>query len=238
MKASEIMTTNVITISEDSSVKALVTSLLDNHISGLPVVDSEGKLVGIVTEGDLLRRSELHSEIKHRHWLRFFISTSSLVKEYVHANAQYVNEIMTTTLISAGPEDPVEDIILLMDLHDIKRVLITDAGILKGIISRSDVMKTLRILLHKRVSHFENDDILRKNILQEIKNQPWAPENIDIIIKAGEVHAVGRILNEDIRSAIHVLLEGFVEKERIKDHIVYIEPITGLYVSSPDETQQ
>src|SRR4051794_17706466 len=137
MKVSDIMTHPVITVTPETTVGEAAELMLKHRISGLPVVDAASAVVGMVTEGDLLRRAETGTERWRARWLEFLIAPGRLASEYAHANGRQVGEVMTDTVLSVGPDDPVTDLIELMERRRIKRVPVIDRGRLVGIISRA-----------------------------------------------------------------------------------------------------
>jgi CBS domain-containing protein len=123
MKASDIMTVGAATICSDASVPEAARLMLQYAISGLPVVDAAGHLVGIITEGDFLRRTETGTERWHRpRWLEFLLGPGRLADEYVHSHSRKVEEVMTRRVVTVAEETPVGEIARLMDRHRIKRV--------------------------------------------------------------------------------------------------------------------
>src|SRR5580658_10201942 len=122
MQVRDVMTLNVISVKGDESILKAARLMLQNRISGLPVVDATGALVGIVTEGDFLRRSELGTE-KHRSWwLEMLVGPGKSADDYVHASGRKVGEIMTTLPYTVGESDTLEKVVELMEQHHIKRL--------------------------------------------------------------------------------------------------------------------
>src|SRR4051794_27463825 len=180
MKVSDIMTQPVITATPETTVGEAAELMLGQHVSGLPVVDAAGGVVGIVTEGDLLRRAETGTERRRARWLEFLIAPGRLASEYAHANGRRVGEVMTDTVLSVAPDDPVADIIELMERRRIKRVPVIaqgiDQGRLVGIISRANLVRALvRNLPRGDDPHPTSDREIRDRILNEIARQPWGP---------------------------------------------------------------
>ncbi|EBU1124676.1 hypothetical protein CE665_26160 [Salmonella enterica subsp. enterica serovar Poona] len=245
MIAADIMTAPPITVHESTPVFEVVSKLLDLHISGLPVIDAEGQMIGIVTEGDLLRRSELGTGIKHPHWKEFFLNPGTLARDYIQSHARYAGEVMTPDPLTVTPDMPLDEIIGLMENNGIKRVPVVDVNDnLTGIITRVDILKALRTIL-KQNSNPDNarklrgeDESVRKEILDKISHQSWAPRNtIRITVTNGFIDIYGTILNENIRQALIVLIEETTDSRYIRDHMVFIEPVTGLYIT-PDNKKQ
>ena len=114
MKTSEIMTRPAVTVGPDTMLEAAVRLMLDRRISGLPVVDAAGRPVGILTEGDLLRRAETGTESKRRRWLEFLASPGRLASEYVQSHGRRVAEVMTLSVLSVTEDAPVVEVAALM----------------------------------------------------------------------------------------------------------------------------
>src|SRR3954470_4087623 len=143
VKVSDIMTHPVITVTPETTVGAAAELMLEHRVSGLPVVNTAGAIVGIVTEGDLLRRAETGTERRRARWLEFLIAPGRLASEYAHAHGRRIDEVMTDTVLTVGPADAVADLIDLLERRRIKRVPVIDRGRLVGIISRANLVRAL-----------------------------------------------------------------------------------------------
>jgi len=143
MKASEIMTLGVVTVRPEASVKEAASLMLERGISGLPVVDASGRLVGIVTEGDLLRRVETGTERSRPRWLEFLLGPGRLANEYVHSHARKVQDVMTPGVITVSKDAPLQDVVSILEQRRIKRVSVTRGDKLVGIISRASLVQAL-----------------------------------------------------------------------------------------------
>src|SRR5215207_4388649 len=141
MKAAEIMTRDVISVPADASVVQAARLMLQRHVSGLPVTDDRGNLVGIVTEGDFLRRAEIGTQRKRARWLEFLIGPGRLATEYVRACGRKVEEIMTSDLYTVTEDTTVDRIVHLMEKHRVKRIPVERDGRLVGIVSRANILR-------------------------------------------------------------------------------------------------
>src|SRR3954452_82311 len=139
MKVSDIMTHLVITVTPGTTVGEAAELMLEHRISGLPVVDAAGAVVGIVTEGDLLRRAETGTERRRARWLEFLIAPGRLASEYAHANGRQVGEVMTDDVATVGPDDAVAELIDMLERRRIKRVPVMEGARLVGIVSRANL---------------------------------------------------------------------------------------------------
>jgi CBS domain-containing protein len=102
--------------------------MLEHRISALPVVDDSGKLVGIVSEGDLMRRADLGTERQRPWWLELLTSNRRLAAQYVESHAHKIRDVMTREVITAGPDTPISQIAALLEKHGIKRLPIIEAS--------------------------------------------------------------------------------------------------------------
>jgi CBS domain-containing protein len=135
MKASEIMTMGVHTVKPDVSVADAARLMIEQGISGLPVVDATGQVVGIVTEGDFLRRAETGTERRRPRWLEILVGPGRLASEYVRTHGRKVADIMTSEVVTASADTPVQEIVGVMEKHRIKRVPVVKEGAVVGIVS-------------------------------------------------------------------------------------------------------
>jgi CBS domain-containing protein len=147
MNACDVMTTNVITVKPNQTMQELAEVLLVNRISGVPVVDDSGKLVGIISEGDLLRRADEGVWPKawgpppRRGWIKLLMDGEVLDTEFVTQRGRKVADIMTREIISAKPETSVSDIAALLVRHRVKRLPIVQDGKIVGIVSRANLIQ-------------------------------------------------------------------------------------------------
>jgi CBS-domain-containing membrane protein len=236
MSVADIMTRQVISVTPQTTIAEAAQLLLDNRISGLPVVDPGGAVVGIVTEGDLLRRVETGTQRRHSHWLEFLIAPGRLAREYTDANARNVGEVMSAEVVSVTPQEALPEVIRLMEHHHVKRLPVIEAGRLVGIVSRANLV---RALLHslaeppgKPAGDAVADDAeIRDRIVAEIARQPWGPRaSVDVRVKDGAVELYGTITDERERTALRVLAENQPAVTAVRDHLVWIEPVSGFVI--------
>jgi CBS domain-containing protein len=240
MKVSDIMTHPVITVTPETTVAEAAELMLGHRVSGLPVVDAAGELVGIVTEGDLLRRAETGTERRRARWLEFLIAPGRLASEYAHANGRLVGEVMTDTVLSVAPDDPVADIIELMERRRIKRVPViaqgtdqgADRGRLVGIVSRANLVRALvRNLPRGDDPRPTSNQEIRDQILAEIAKQPWGPRaSVDVYVANGVVELRGAVTDDRERPALRVLAENVPGVKEVRDRLTWVEPLSGFVV--------
>ena len=141
MKARDVMTARVITTSPGASIKSVVETFVRHQISAAPVVDANGKLVGIISEGDLLHRAEAGTEKRHPWWLRALMEPEVLANEYAKAHARKVADAMTSQVVATSPDTPIHEVAALLEKHSIKRVPIVENGQLVGVVSRANLVQ-------------------------------------------------------------------------------------------------
>jgi len=238
MNASQIMTRNVATVSPETPVHQAVEMMLQRGISGLPVVDAGGVLVGIVTEGDLLRRTELDTQRKRPRWLEFFVGPGQMAEEYVRTAGRKVGEVMTPEVRSVSEDTSLSEVVATMERHRIKRLPVVHDGKVVGILSRANLLRALANATAEIPAPKADDESLRRALLAELDKQPWAPvSTVSIIVRDGVVHLWGSILDERQRSAIRVACENIPGVSGIEDHLVWVEPISGMAVLAPGDEE-
>ena len=242
MKAGDIMTRPAITATRETTIAAAARLMVNERISGLPVVGADGTVVGIVTEGDLLHRSETGTAAHHSRWFELLLGPGRLARDYVHSHGRKVGEIMTTRIVSVGPETELGDIVKLMETHRIKRVPVIDGARLLGIVSRANVIAALADTLEQAAATAPaGDGEIRERILAEIQKEPWGPRaSVDVLVKDGVVELYGSITDERERAALQVLAENVPGVKAVHDHVVWVEPVSGIVIpaegSKPPET--
>ena len=239
MKASDVMTRQIVSIEADASIAKAVRLMLQNRSSGLPVVDGAGKLVGIVTEGDFLRRSETGTEVHRPAWLEFLVGPGRLANEYVRTHARKVEEVMTPDVVTVTEDMPVEDIVRLLEQRRIKRVPVLQNDKVVGIVSRANLLRALAGLMAEMPSVAVDDRVLRDRILAEFQKQTWAPHaGIDVTVRNGVVELWGAIMDERERQAFRVAVENVPGVKGIKDHLCWVEPMSGWVMEAPESEAQ
>jgi CBS domain-containing protein len=234
MNAADLMTSFVVTVRPDATIECAAQLMLQYRISGLPVADTDGAILGIVTESDLLRRAETGTEKRHTRWVSFLIGPGRLAQEYVHTHGRKVSEVMTERVITVMPQMPLADLVALMEAKHVKRVPVVDQGRLVGIVSRADVMAVLVGLLSEKPAGAVADAEIRDQILAEIDRQPWGPrDGIDVVVTNGVVVLKGAIPDERERAALCVAAENVSGVKAVHDRLVWIDSVSGIVIPRP-----
>lgn len=228
MNAADVMTTSVITTTPDASIQEVAQSLLANRISALPIVDDEDKLLGIVSEGDLLHRAEAGTEARGSWWLQAFRSSESLAAEFVKSHSRKVSDIMTQDVITVGPDTPVEEIAGLLERKHIKRVPVVSNGKVVGIVSRANLLQAVANPHHDEPNYDPENTRLREKVFAQLKGQPWAnAASINIIANNGIVDLWGIANSEQEKQAIRVAVEVTPGVKAVNDNLAVLLPIYG-----------
>jgi CBS domain-containing protein len=238
MNASDVMTRNILSVRPDTTVAEAIRMMLDNRISGLPVIDEGGRLVGILTEGDLLRRGETGTERHRPRWLEFLMGPGRLAEEYVRTHGRRIAEVMTRDPVSVAPDTSLKEIVELMERHRIKRVPVLDGDDPVGILSRADLLRGLAGALAAEPAAATSDEEIRERILAELARAAWAPgDGIAITVENGVVDLNGVILDEKERAALRVAAENVPGVKAVEDHLVWVEPVSGTVIDAPHEAR-
>ena len=220
MKARDVMVSPVVTAQPSSSVKDVAKVFLERRISAVPVVDDHGKLVGIVSEGDLLHRSEAGTERQRPWWLLALTGDEALAADYVKAHARKVSDVMTTEVITAAPETSLHEIASLLENYSIKRVPIVKDGQLVGIVSRANLIQAVASD-RKRPDIQPSDATIRDKLMTHLKAQRWAHTGLlNATVNNGVVDLWG-ISNSDVeRKAVRVAAESMPGVHAVNDHLI------------------
>src|SRR5215470_1234168 len=234
MKSHDVMTWGTITVEPVASVTRAVRLMLQNKISGLPVVDANGQLVGMVTEGDFLRRGELGTRRQRPRWLEFLLGPGKLATEYVQSAGQKVSQVMTLEPKTITPETPLEEVVGLMERHRIKRLPVMQDGKLVGIVSRANLLHALASVAREVRPAAGDDAAIRDRIMAECAKQPWA-SRVNVVVRDGVVELWGVITDDRARDAFKVLAENVPGVKTVRDHLAWIEPTSGLVLLSEED---
>ena len=236
MKAADIMTRNVVSVQPQTTILQAADLMLQHRISGLPVVDSGGHVVGIVTEGDFLRRIETGTQRKRPRWLQFLVGPGRLAEEYVHSSSRRIEDVMSQAVHTIAEDTPVGDVVELMERHRIKRLPVLRDDRLVGIVSRANLLHALASVGREIKSTSADDAAIRERLLTELNQQDWAPVGlIDVIVRNGTVELWGTILDERKRRALIVAAENVPDVKGVRDHLVCVEPVSGMAMGPPEQ---
>ncbi|MDI3469625.1 MAG: inosine-5'-monophosphate dehydrogenase [Pseudolabrys sp.] len=228
MNVKDIMTHRVLTVSPDATVLQAANLMLKHRISGLPVVSAAGELVGMLTEGDLLRRSEIATE-KHRpSWLVFLLGPGRAAEAFTKAHGRKIEDVMTPTPYTVTEEASLDDVVALMEGHNIKRLPVLRHNRIVGIVSRANLLKALLASAKYDASVVSSDSKIRNAIVAEMERSSWAPTAmVDVRVENGVATFTGCLLDERDRVALKVLAENVPGVKSVRDNMTLIDPYTG-----------
>jgi CBS domain-containing protein len=227
MQAQDVMVRGVISVGPDIPVRVAAHAMVSNRVSAVLVMDIDAKLVGIVSEGDLIRRVETDTERQRSWWLEMFMSTDALAREFVKSHAKRVSDVMTHEVITAAPETPLREIANLMEKHAIKRVPIVQDGLVVGIVSRANLLQALASA-NDDTEWFESDRVLRQRFIDSIKDMPWASRPFNIIVNDRRADLWGFVFSKDEKAAVRVAAEATAGIESVDDHLRVMPNIPNI----------
>src|ERR1700736_1673972 len=222
MRAHQIMTRPVITVTPETTIVEAATTMLRRHLSGLPVVDAAGKLVGIVSEGDFIRRSEIGTQRKRGWFLNFILGPGRAATDFVHEHGRKVVEIMTRDPLTITEDTALEEIVELMEKNHVKRLPVTRGDRLVGIVSRANLLQAVASLAREVPDPTADDDHIRNRVIDALVKNDWCPEGLSVIVRDGIVHLSGIITDEHSRSAAIVCAENIAGVRKVRDHLCWV----------------
>jgi CBS domain-containing protein len=238
MKAADVMTSPVISVTPQTRTRDAIELMLTHHLSGLPVLNQEGKLVGIVSEGDFVRRSELGTEKHRSRFIAFILGPGRGAHDYAKSHARFIQGVMTEEVIAVTEDASLEEIVSLMEKHAIKRVPVMRGEDVVGMLSRSDLLRAL-VAASRRRDEAVDDTAIKERILAEFAREEWAPSScIGVEVKDGIVEITGTIFDARQRLALKVAVENTPGVKAVHDKLVWIDPASGLVVDAPEENSE
>jgi CBS domain-containing protein len=238
MRAHQIMTKDVITVTPHTTIEAAAKIMLQTHISGLPVVDDEGKLVGIVSQSDFLRRSEIGTGRRRPAWLQFFIGPNKAAADFVRERGRKVEDVMTEEPVTVSEDTPLEELVSLMEKKRIKRLPVTSGSVLKGIVTRSNLLQAVASLVHEIPDPTADDDHIRDRIIRTVNATDWRPIGFEVNVRKGVVHLHGIITTDKGRQATIVAAQNTAGVKKVHDHLCFVDTYSGFYVESPEDMEK
>ena len=216
------MTTTVITVGPQTSIVEAAKIMLRHHVSGLPVVDA-GKLVGIISESDFIRRAEVGTQRKRGRWLSFLVGSERVASEFVHQHGRKVGEIMTPDPVTVTEDTSLELIVRVMECNNVKRLPVVRGDRLVGIVSRSDFLHAVADLARDVADPTTDNDHIRGEIIAAIEQTGARPCRLNVIVRDGVVRLSGQISNEATRLAAIVAAENVAGVKKVDDHLYRAE---------------
>lgn len=219
MRAKDIMTPNVVTVAAEAPVAEVAQTLLERRISAAPVVDGSGAVIGIVSEGDLMRRTELGTA-KHRSWwLSLFDDSGATAAAYVKSHGRTAADVMTTHVVTIEEDATLEAIAVVLEERRIKRVPVLKDGKLIGIVSRANLLQGLVAAGVGGVTE-NRDETIRLDIRRALEHDAGVPDKfIDIVVRDGVVHLWGVVSTKLEKKAARIAAESISGATEVHDHL-------------------
>lgn len=219
MRAHEIMSQHVITVGPEASVIEAIKTMLSHHISGLPVVDAAGKLVGILSEGDFVRRVELGTEKRRSRWLAVLAGTEQAAVDFARQHGRKVSRIMSPNPITITEDATLEHIVRLMESCNIKRLPVMRGDEVVGMVTRSDFLTAIASLSRDAIGYSDNDDQIRKAVVAALSKASWRPCGLNVAVHESVVTLRGTIRSDNARKAAIVAAENVRGVRRVEDQL-------------------
>lgn len=231
MLVQEVMTVPVITIQATASIGEAAEVMLRHGVSGLPVTDADGKLAGIISEGDFLRRAELRTDSgAPPWWMEFFMVAGKAAEDYVRTHSRTVADVMTRDVVTIAPSARLVDAVSLMEKHHVKRLPVLEADRLVGLMTRSDLMRVIaRTFAGKPAETAVDDESIRRAVVDEISRQSWSGRGlIHVSVHDGVVDLTGTVYDDGTRLAARVAAENVPGVKSVSERLEWIEPTSGM----------
>ena len=220
MKARDVMTAPAITVTPDTPVSEVANLLIERRISAVPVVDRSGSVVGLLSEGDLLRRAETKTERQRPRWLELLLDNSIQAAEFAKTHGTLAGDVMTRDVISVAPETDLAEIATLLERRRIKRVPVMDNGKLVGIVSRANLLQGLVARGRETADRPPSDAEIRNRIMETLAAERWIEENrVNLVVNDGVVHVWGVMSSEDRRRALEIAIRSVPGVTDVVDHL-------------------
>lgn len=221
MQAKDIMTKDVLIARPNTGIAEIAGMMVENRISALPISDPDGQLVGIVSEGDLMRRAEIGTEKQRSWWLRVFAGGAELAEEFTKSHAVKASEVMTTDVVTVDEDTPIAEIADLLESRRIKRVPVMSGDAIVGIVSRANLIQALTSLKEKVVGVTSSGDrLIRDALMNNLKNEPWAAgAQVNVVVTDGVVHLWGLVDMAEQQKALVVAAENVPGVVSVEDHM-------------------
>lgn len=221
MQAQDVMTTSVATIGAGATVREAAKRMLERRVSALPVVDGKGRVVGIVSEGDLVRRAELGTDTERSWWLRLFGDTPS---DYLKVHSTSVDDVMTAPVVSVRRKTSLKDLAHLLEKHRIKRVPVIEGGRLVGIVSRADLVRQLATAPARPAARTASDRALRRLVLKQVAKSGVDATYVNVTVEHRTVHLWGGVRSNSDQKVLRVAAKAVEGVRKVEDH-TYVMPL-------------
>lgn len=221
MEARDVMTTPVITVRPDTPVEELARLMLARRISAVPVVDESGRLRGIVSEGDLMRRPESGTVGPRSWWLDLVAGFDQRPLDYLKSHGRSAADVMTRNVVTVTERTPLDRIAALLERRRIKRVPVLRAGRVVGVVSRANLLHGLATGRPARASKAIDREI-RSHISQELERAGVQAIHLNIVVTNGVVECWGFVDTEAQKRALRLVLKSAPGVKKVTDNAIVL----------------
>lgn len=229
MLTADVMNEEVISISPSARIDEAIQLMTSKSISGLPVIDYNGTLVGIVTEGDFLRRAELGTEKRRPRWIEFLAGSNAVAADYIQTHSRRVGDVMTKSVVTIEEDTPLDEVVRLMEKKRVKRLPVLRGKLVVGIVSRANLVRALAALSPPRTRNASDAEI-RERVSSEIERHLGSMGRYNIIVKDGVVDLWGTIFGNS--DAVRVAAENVPGVKAVRNHLVWVDPLSGMMIET------
>lgn len=220
MKAQDIMTRQVVTVTPDTPVAAVAKLMTEHRISGLPVVAKDGRILGVVSVSDLVHRVETGTQRKRKWWAALFTDSQSLAREFVKTHGQTVADIMSRKVVCVAADADLRHVADVLDRNNVKRVPVLHQGKLAGILSRTDLVRAVASAQVGSTAARGDDGEIQRTLIERMDQQPWlSPTLVHPVVTAEQVELWGFVSNEEQHRALRVLVSEVAGSRTVNDNI-------------------
>ena len=234
MRAHQIMTKDVIAVGPHTSMLDAANIMLHCHISGLPVMDEQGKLLGVISEGDLLRRSEIGTGRKRLRLLEIIAGPARLARDFVHEHGREVRDVMTQDVVTVTEDASLDEVVRQMESNAINRLPVMRDESLVGIITRTNILRAIAGLAREIPDPTADDEHIRDRITRTVNAASWRPLGFQVVVHDGVVHLHGVVASEEARQATMVAARGTSGVTKVYDHLGFLDPYSGFFMEPSD----
>lgn len=247
MRAHQIMSRSVITVTPGTPIVDAAKVMLRNHIGSLPVVDAAGKLVGIVTDGDFIRRAEIGTDRKPGRWLGLLVGRGRLNADFVRSHGRTVGEIMTPDPVTVDENATLPDIVRIIEGKHIRRLPVVSGDRLVGIVSYRDFVQPIADIASELPGPTPDDDLLRSQILDALGQAACKACRLNVLVRDGVAYLNGAVRDARERQAAIVAAKSVHGVKDVRDSMWIYPPaeedlgggdIVSLQEEPPTEDDQ
>jgi CBS domain-containing protein len=219
MRANQIMTPQVITVGAETTIIEAIHLMLQHHIGGLPVLDATGALIGIVSQGDFIRRAEIGTQHKRGRWLSFLAGPDRRATDFAREHGRKVADIMTPNPLTVTEDTPLDEVVQIMETHNIKRVPVMHGNRLVGMLTRKDFLPAVANLAHNAAGPSADDDHIRSEVMAALRRASWRPCPFNVTVSDGIVTVSGVVRKKSARKAAIVAVENVAGVRKVRDYL-------------------